>query len=78
MVKVTFQYWISYLYPEDEDEDETIYKIRNFILNTCASGTITKISPLNSLVVLEETTEEGRLFHNGIFSGKKEFLRASL
>ena len=29
-------------------------------------------------MVLDETTEEGRLFHIGIVLGKKEFFRASL
>ena len=33
---------------------------------------------LNSSMVLDETTEEGRLFHIGIVLGKKEFFRASL
>ena len=33
---------------------------------------------LNSSMVLDATTEEGRLLHNGIVLGKNEFFRASL
>ena len=33
---------------------------------------------LNSSGVLDETTEEGRLFQSGIVMGKNEFFRASL
>ena len=36
------------------------------------------MSPLNSSVVLEETTKEGRLIHSGIVLGKKEFLHTAI
>ena len=41
-------------------------------------GLNVQIGALNSSWVLDETTEEGRLFHTGIVLGKNEFFRASL
>ena len=42
------------------------------------SGPMIKKEALNSSVVLDETTEEGRLLQTGIVLGKNEFFRASL
>ena len=41
-------------------------------------GPVVLMRALNSSGVLDETTEEGRLFHIRIFLGKKEFFRTSL
>ena len=41
-------------------------------------GPMVLMRALNSSGVLDETTEEGRLFHIGIFLGKKEFFGTSL
>ena len=43
-----------------------------------ASGPMILTEALNSSMVLDRTTEEGRLFQTRIVLGKKEFFRASL
>ena len=45
---------------------------------THTAGLNVQIRALNSSWALDETTEEGRLFHTGIVIGKNEFFRASL
>ena len=55
-------------YLQDIDERHT---------KTHTSGPMIQIEALNSSIVLDETTEEGRLFQTGKVQGK-EFFRASL
>ena len=59
----------NFLHVQDIDQTHT---------KTHASGPIIQIKALNSPIVLNETTEEGRLFLIEIVPGKSEFFRSSL